>query len=422
MSKDVENITPKWHKVPLSELVECLDGQRRPVKKEDRENVVGKYPYYGASGIIDYVNNYLFDEELILLGEDGENVISRNLPLAFKITGKNWVNNHAHVLKPKHNHDIDFIVYILESRDYKDIVSGSAQPKINQKNLMKLEFLVPEIKSQRRIAHILTTCDTVIEQTQSAIAKYKAIKQGLLHDLFTRGLDAIGKLRPCYKDAPELYKESELGMIPKEWDVDNFEGATEIITDFTANGSFESLRVNVNYYYEPNYGRLIRLTDLRVNLKNAGVYVDKEGFDFLSKSELRENDLMLANVGEYTGYTCLMPKVNYPATIAPNMFLVRCNYEKFTAQFMYYFMTLDAFTRQVDNISASSATKLLNKTNFRKLSILRPDLKEQKTIGKILKNIDNKIQTEETLLQKYQSIKHGLMGDLLGGRKEVKTN
>jgi type I restriction enzyme S subunit len=114
-----------------------------------------------------------------------------------------------------------------------------------------------------------------------------------------------------------------------------------------------------------------------------------------------------------------MPKVNYPATIAPNMFLVRCNCEKFTAQFMYYFMTLDAFTRQVDNISASSATKLLNKTNFRKLSILRPDLKEQKIIGKILKNIDNKIQTEETLLQKYQSIKRGLMGDLLGGRKEV---
>jgi type I restriction enzyme S subunit len=317
----------------------------------------------------------------------------------------------------------DFIYYLLTSSFVQNEmlakINTAAQGNIGKADFKRIKIRYPSYKNQQKIAKILTTYDTVIEQTQSAIAKYKAIKQGLLHDLFTRGLDANGHLRPSYQQAPELYKESELGMIPKEWEVDNFEGATEIITDFTANGSFESLRVNVNYYYESNYGRLIRLTDLRVNLKNEGVYVDKVGFDFLSKSELRENDLMLANVGEYTGYTCLMPKVNYPATIAPNMFLVRCNCEKFTAQFMYYFMTLDAFTRQVDNISASSATKLLNKTNFRKLSILRPDLKEQKIIGKILKNIDNKIQTEETLLQKYQSIKRGLMGDLLGGRKEV---
>lgn len=87
-----------WEVKELRELVEFLDGKRKPIKDSDRLKMQGQYPYYGASGIIDYVNNYLFDEDLILLGEDGENILSRNLPLAFKVSGKIWVNNHAHVL------------------------------------------------------------------------------------------------------------------------------------------------------------------------------------------------------------------------------------------------------------------------------------------------------------------------------------
>jgi type I restriction enzyme S subunit len=242
----------------------------------------------------------------------------------------------------------------------------------------------------------------------------------MLQDLFTRGIDTTtGKLRPSFQDAPELYKESKLGWIPKEWEVDNFEGASELITDFTANGSFESLRLNVKYYYTIEYARLIRLTDLRVNLDNDGVFVDKEGYEFLSKSTLYENDIMLANVGEYTGFACLMPKVNYPATIAPNMFLIRCNKTIFNSIFMYYFMTLDAFTRQVDNVSASSATKLLNKTNFRTLSIHKPSVIEQEKIGNFLKAIDQKLKTEQDFLHKQQQIKAGLMNDLLSGKKLV---
>ena len=108
--------------------------------------------------------------------------------------------------------------------------NASAQGGVYLGELAKAKIFHPVLPSeQRKIAKILTTCDTVIEQTQSAIAKYKAIKQGILHDLFTRGLDANGKLRPNYHDTPELYKESELGMIPKEWDVKRLEELTEKI-------------------------------------------------------------------------------------------------------------------------------------------------------------------------------------------------
>lgn len=320
----------------------------------------------------------------------------------------------------------DFLKYFLNSEFIKEQIRRinvqSAQANFSLGDINRLVVKYPKAKTeQRQIATILSTADAVIEKTQAAIAKFKAIKQGMLQDLFTRGIDTVtGKLRPSYRDAPELYKESKLGWIPKEWELDNFEGASELITDFTANGSFESLRLNVKYYYTIEYARLIRLTDLRVNLDNDGVFVDKEGYEFLSKSTLCENDIMLANVGEYTGFACLMPKVNYPATIAPNMFLIRCNKTIFNSIFMYYFMTLDAFTRQVDNVSASSATKLLNKTNFRTLSIHKPSVIEQEKIGNFLKAIDQKLKTEQDFLQKQQQIKAGLMNDLLSGIKKVK--
>ena len=340
------------------------------------------------------------------------------------LAGANITQTTARISVDINSFNSQYIFYYLVSEftqiQVRKYAKGSAQEGLNLSDVEKIELKFPSISEQRKIAQILCTTDAVIEKTQTVLAKYKAIKQGMLQDLFTRGIDIkTGKLRPKQEDAPELYKESELGWIPKEWDLDNFENASQLITDFTANGSFETLRLNVKYYYEPNYARLIRLTDLRVNLENDGVYVDREGFDFLSKSSLLENDIMLANVGEYTGFACLMPKVNYPATIAPNMFLIRCNLEIFDPLYMYYFMILDMFTRQVDNISASSATKLLNKTNFRKLHIIKPSVIEQNQIGSRLQKIDNKIKVEQNYLQKLQQIKSGLMADLLNGKKLV---
>ena len=98
---EVGVIPEDWEVRELCEVVTFLDGKRRPVKNSDRAKMQGSIPYYGASGIADYVNDYIFDDDLILLGEDGENILSRNLPLAFRISGKTWVNNHAHIIQGK---------------------------------------------------------------------------------------------------------------------------------------------------------------------------------------------------------------------------------------------------------------------------------------------------------------------------------
>src|SRR5690606_39298876 len=103
-----------WVTKKLSDVVEFLDGKRKPIRDADRQKMKGPYPYYGASGIVDHVNAYLFDEDLILLGEDGEHILSRNVRLALKVSGKVWVNNHAHVLRPKSGYNLGFLGEQLE--------------------------------------------------------------------------------------------------------------------------------------------------------------------------------------------------------------------------------------------------------------------------------------------------------------------
>ena len=123
---------PEWTSCTLQDAVDFLDGQRKPLESAERANRKGAYPYYGASGIIDYIDNYIFDEPLLLLGEDGANIITRSSPLCFIATGKYWVNNHAHVMRPKQGFDLRFVCEALESIDYTKYNTGTAQPKLNQ--------------------------------------------------------------------------------------------------------------------------------------------------------------------------------------------------------------------------------------------------------------------------------------------------
>jgi len=178
-------IPKEWEVKRLDTLSENFDGKRRPVKQEDRDYKAKIYPYYGASGIIDYVDAYLFDEELILLGEDGENVLSRNLPLAFKVKGKIWVNNHAHVLKPYSFMNIEYLTAALELIDYTPVVSGSAQPKITQKELNKLFVKKPLKEEQIQIAKLITTYNNKLQSEVTLLSKYQSIKRGLMGDLLS---------------------------------------------------------------------------------------------------------------------------------------------------------------------------------------------------------------------------------------------
>ena len=188
---EIGEIPEEWDVKKLECVFEILDSMRKPIKASDREKIEGNIPYYGASGVIDWINDYIFDEELILLGEDGENLNSRNSDLAFKISGKTWVNNHAHVFRVinKKECNIDFMVYYLEAKDYSIYIAGSAQPKITQAQCRKFLLPLPEKQEQDKIASILLESDKKIEEYENKKQKLENLKKGLMQQLLT------GKIR-----------------------------------------------------------------------------------------------------------------------------------------------------------------------------------------------------------------------------------
>jgi type I restriction enzyme S subunit len=178
----------EWEKKKLSETAIFLDEKRKPIKSSDRNNMKGVYPYYGASGIIDYINDFIFDDELILLGEDGENILSRNSPLAFRVSGKCWINNHAHVIKPKNEINIDFLTINLELVNYTIYNTGTAQPKLNKAVCSLIPTFFPSLKEQQKIANFLTAIDNRIQTLVKKKSGLEQYKKGVMQEVFKQEL------------------------------------------------------------------------------------------------------------------------------------------------------------------------------------------------------------------------------------------
>ncbi|MCP5133944.1 MAG: restriction endonuclease subunit S [Gammaproteobacteria bacterium] len=175
-------IPNSWSVQKLGEVCEFLDGKRIPIKKADRAKRQGEFPYYGASGIIDWIDDFIFDDELILIGEDGANIVDRSTPLAFKVSGKIWVNNHAHVLKPLDFMDIDFLVEYLESISYTPYTSGTAQPKINKSACESIPIPVPPLDEQKKISSIFVSYDAQLRNAEKVISDTKDLLMSVMSE------------------------------------------------------------------------------------------------------------------------------------------------------------------------------------------------------------------------------------------------
>lgn len=181
-----------WVESRLDQISENLDSRRIPITKSKRKS--GDIPYYGASGVVDHVADYIFDEDLLLVSEDGANLLARTYPIAFSISGKAWVNNHAHVLRFEDIHTQRFTEYYLNSISLAPYVSGMAQPKLNQKALNSIRVPVPPKEERERIVaelNILTAeadrLQAVYRQKLTALAEFK---QSILQKAFAGELTA----------------------------------------------------------------------------------------------------------------------------------------------------------------------------------------------------------------------------------------
>lgn len=172
---------------PLEDFAEFLDGRRVPLSKGQRASRQGEYPYYGASGIIDHLDDYIFDEPLLLLSEDGANLLNRSTPIAFIADGKYWVNNHAHVLRPLPGlADLRFITYAISDYDVTDLNFASAQPKLNQKNARTISIPLPPLAEQRRIVAYLDGLQAKVDELKRLQAETAAELDALLPAVLDR--------------------------------------------------------------------------------------------------------------------------------------------------------------------------------------------------------------------------------------------
>ncbi len=172
----------EWEEKQLGKIATFYNSKRIPLTEIDR--IKGEYPYYGASGIIDYVKDYIFDGEYILLGEDGANIVMRNSRLAFLAKGKFWVNNHAHIFQAKDSNT--FLCEALERINYTKYNTGTAQPKLNSDVVKKIKLLVPLKQEQEKIASFLISIDTKIEQLTKKEELLKQYKKGVMQKIFNQ--------------------------------------------------------------------------------------------------------------------------------------------------------------------------------------------------------------------------------------------
>ncbi len=176
-----------WSDTTIGELVDFFDHKRVPLSSSQREQFKGDYRYYGAQGIIDYVKEYLFDGSYLLVAEDGENLRSRNQPIAFSISGKFWVNNHAHIIKGKSGiADDRFIHSLLNTIPVDAYITGAAQPKLSQANMKAIKVNVPTLPTQQKIGHILSAYDDLIENNLKRIKLLEEMAQITYEQWFVR--------------------------------------------------------------------------------------------------------------------------------------------------------------------------------------------------------------------------------------------
>ena len=172
----------EWIVKKLQDVAGNLDNRRVPITSSDR--AAGDTPYYGASGIVDYVSGFIFNEDLLCISEDGANLVARTYPIAFPISGKTWVNNHAHVLRFENDCTQKFVELYLNSITLDDFITGIAQPKLNKAMLDSIPIPYPDILEQQRITDCLTSLDYLITKASQELETLKTQKKGLMQQLF----------------------------------------------------------------------------------------------------------------------------------------------------------------------------------------------------------------------------------------------
>ena len=333
------------------------------------------------------------------------------------MTGIDLFTNEAiAAIIPKDNRiDSNLLYYILPVATQKAVTDTAVKgATLNKSSLGKLCLRVPsEPRQQEKIAEILQTVDRAIAHTEALIEKYQQIKAGLMHDLFTRGIGADGKLRPTREEAPELYQESAIGWIPREWEI-------KYCSDLCTRICVGIVIKPAQYYVEDGIPafRSANIREDGIDPDNL-VYISPESNKLLAKSQVKEGDILSVRTG-YPGTSAVVPE-EFSGVNCVDI-LISTPGHRISSQYLCYWVNSSFGKEQVLRQQGGMAQQHFNVAEMRQLLVGLPSVREQNLVVDKLAVCDRKIEAEKETLAKLNKQKSGLMHDLLTGKVPVKVN
>ena len=394
-----------WEVCRLKNIVACHDELRKPISADKRENHLKLYDYYGASGVIDTIDDYNVDGTVLLIGEDGANLKLRNLPLIYRASGKFWVNNHAHILIVNKKYSYDYVAYLLEAGDYSNYITGSAQPKLSQFNLMRFPVAIPNYTEQENISFFIhrecSKIDSILSETRSSIEEYKKLKQAVITQAVTKGVRGEREMKNSGVEC--------IGEIPAEWSVQC------IKTIFSIRNERNYLpleQVNLISLYTDK--GVVQHCDIEKTTGNKASNAD--GYKKVYPNDMIVNIILcwMGAIGRsnYAGVTSPAYDVYVPSS------KIECKF------YHYYFRTLGFSGDCYKNGRGIMAMRWRTYSDqFRSIKVVVPPLEEQKEIVGYLDakcaEIDGLIAKKEQLIKELESYKKSLIYEVVTGKREV---
>lgn len=384
----------EWKTYRLGEIVDLFDYKRIPLSSSQRLKRKGIYPYYGAQGIIDYIDDYIFDGEFLLVAEDGENLKSKKQDIAQIAKGKYWVNNHAHILKSNGLCNLTYLCYILNRTDISGYITGSAQPKLNQANLLSIILSLPSIEEQNKIASFILSFDDKIELNRRINANLEAQAQALFRSWFV-------DFEP-FRDGP--FVDSELGKIPQGWKI----GTLSEIGDVIGGGTPSKIKPE---YYTDNGIAWITPKDLSTN-----------NCKFTSKGETDISEL-----GYKNSSAKLMPRgsvlfssrapIGY-ISIAKNEICTNQGFKSIVPKkagtcFIYYFLRNN--TSKIESMASGSTFKEASGGLMKSLEVIIPSNKILTAFEEAIQPLFNMQEHNEDENARLSALRDILLPKLMAG-------
>ena len=353
----------EWEMKMLGDICDVLNNRRRPISSDQREK--GSYPYYGASGIVDYVNDFIFDERLLLVGEDGAKWGAFE-KTAFLAEGKYWVNNHAHVLNATGINDVLLENY-LTMIDVSPFVTGAAPPKLTLGKLKEIPVPVPSlIPEQQKIADCLTSLDDLIAAQSQKVAALQAYKKGLLQNLFPAEGESVPRLR--FPEFEENWDETSLGSVSD--DISSGKDKNDSNGEYDLYGSTSVIGKTSRDTYDGSF-------------------------------------ILVARVGANAGF---LTKVNGKFGVTDNTLVLSLN-QSTNIDFVFYYLENFGLNRLI----FGSGQPLITGGQLKSLELFLPNVKEQQRIAELLSALDEQISAQGEALAALKVHKKGLLQGLFAG-------